>query len=142
MATEYTNVLIDKILKPLQAMIAGEFPGINILYTMEKNDCLVITPTEDNLIGLRSKSQVRQFGVTVVKRYIVSGIKDKEMYKAGSEFVERLKRLIDNNTNYDGTTYYWHDGRMVSTLYEVNEDDPQYMDVTMECEFYYEDVRA
>ena len=34
MAIEYTDVLHDKILKPLQGLIAGEFPGIAIHYKL------------------------------------------------------------------------------------------------------------
>lgn len=142
MAIEYTDVLHDKILKPLQGLIAGEFPGIAIHYKLHNDECIMIRPTEEDSSSLRSKSLLRVFGVLITYHYIISGIKDIEMYTKGSEFVERLKRLIDNNTAYDGTTYFWHDGKILDTLYEIDEDDEQHMDVLMNCEFTHEDVRA
>ena len=140
--TDYTNVFIDKILKPLHGLIGNEFEGDRTVYTLEKGECLVIMPTGDEVIGIRTRSVVRQFSFDIIRRYDISGLKDDEMYTTGADFVERFKRLIDNNKNYDGTTYYWHDGQVVSTEYEINEDDPQYMDVTMGCEFFHEDVKT
>jgi len=123
MAISYENVIYDRVIESLSSIIANEF-SIPINYDAhEGNQSFLITPVSDELEELLTSGQTRNVEISISYELQSSGNYTKNSVERITEIVERLKRLIHDNTAYSpSNTYKWHDGRIESVLYS-NEDD-------------------
>jgi hypothetical protein len=123
MAISYTNVTYDTILDSLHTLISDEF-NVPLYYDEHKgNQSFLVTLVDNTLIGFLSDGQARNYSIDINYQLISGGNYTKNSVERITEIVERLKRLIHDNTAYSpSNTYKWHDGRIESVLYS-NEDD-------------------
>jgi len=130
----YSNTFKDNILDPLDKLIANEFgspvhydEGFEIRGTQWFN----IFPITDTLVEERVQSQVRDYNVIIRYYRNTTGKKQKRTHVSPvMEIGERLKRLIKNNSNHtESSSYYWHNGRVDSISYNIEEEDvsPDYV---------------
>ena len=125
MAISYTNIIKTNVLDSIEKLLEDEFSGIPVGYESKGNECFILQPEEDTLVELLSSGQVRSYSVLIIY----------EMKKAGNmelnkdhmtNRAERVKRLIYNNSAYSpSSSYKFHDGRIESITYEIDEDDPE-----------------
>ena len=136
MAITYENVIYDRVIDSLHSLIADEF-SVAIYYDEHKgNQSFLITPGVDNLVNLNSRGQARDYTVGINYQIQSGGNYTKNSVKQITEVSERLKRLIFNNSAYNsGSTYVWHDARVVSIEYDRSEDDSSLLNslITFNC---------
>ena len=125
MAITYENVIFDRVIDSLQTIIADEF-NIQVYFDEhEGNQSFLITLESDELIELLANGQAREYTINIDYELRLGGNYTKNSVKQVSEITERMKRLIHNNTAYSPSgTYKWHDGRIESTSFSRDEDDP------------------
>ena len=127
MAITYENVIFDRVINSLQTIIADEF-SISVLFDENDdrpNQSFLITLESDELIELLANGQAREYTINIDYELRLSGNYTKNSVKQVSAITERMKRLIHNNTAYSSSgNYVWHDGRIESTLFSRDEDDP------------------
>tara|TARA_R100000664_G_C2732925_1_gene123090 strand:- start:363 stop:782 length:420 start_codon:yes stop_codon:yes gene_type:complete len=123
MAITYENVVYDRVIESLYALLGNEF-GIPIRFDEHKgNQSFLITPNEDELIELISNGQTRQYNI-IINYQVVSGSSyGRKQIKQVTEIAERVKRLIHNNTAYSPSDVYkWHDGKVENINYSQLEE--------------------
>ena len=123
MAITYENVVYDRVIESLYALLGNEF-GIPIRFDEHKgNQSFLITPNEDELIELISNGQTRQYNI-IINYQVVSGSSyGRKQIKQVTEIAERVKRLIHNNTAYSPSDVYkWHDGKVDNINYSQLEE--------------------
>ena len=127
MAITYENVIYDRVIDSLQTIIADEF-SISVLFDEtddRPNQSFLITLESDELIELLANGQAREYTINIDYELRLSGNYTKNSLKQVTAITERMKRLIHNNTAYSSSgNYVWHDGRIESTLFSRDEDDP------------------
>ena len=125
MAITYENVIFDRVIDSLQTIIADEF-NIQVYFDEhEGNQSFLITPAEDELEDSLTSGQIRHYTVSIEYQLQSAGNYTKNSMKQVSAITERMKRLIHNNTAYSSSgNYVWHDGRIESTMFSRDEDDP------------------
>jgi len=133
MAITYENVIFDRVIDSLQTIIADEF-NIQVYFDEhEGNQSFLITPGLEELIELFANGQTRSYSVSISYRFQSSGNYTKNSLKQITEITERMKRLIHNNTAYSPSgTYKWHDGRIESTSFNRDEDNPSLLGAVLE----------
>ena len=124
MAITYTNVIQDSVINPLNSLIADEF-SIPVRYDNHTgNQSFLLTPEADSIVAHTSVTQVREYEVNISYELKTAGNYTKNTVKQISNVIERLKRLIQNNSAHTSSgTYYWHDGNITNIEYERDEDD-------------------
>jgi len=138
----YSNTIKENVLDSLDKIVGDEFTDIPVFYDLDViargNMFFVFQPQTDELLEQRVSSDVREF--TVLIRLFRKSAGDHRKHielDPVTKTIERLKRLIANNSDYTpSSTYKWHDGRITSIDYQVdNEDLPEYkiIDVTFAC---------
>ena len=122
MAITYENVVYDRVIESLYALLGNEF-GIPIRFDEHKgNQSFLITLGDDELVGLISTGQTREYSVGISYQLVAGGDYGKNQIKQVSEIAERVKKLIHNNTAYSPSgTYKWHDGRIETITYAQTE---------------------
>jgi len=138
----YNNTFKDNVLDSLNKLLDDEFTGIPVYYDQEfhvrGNKFFVVQPQTDELVEQRVSSDVREYTV-LIRLFRKAGVdfRKKTEIDPVTITIERLKRLIANNSDYTpSSTYKWHDGRITLIEYQVdNEDAPEYgiTDVTFAC---------
>jgi hypothetical protein len=121
----YSNTIKENVLDSLDKIVNDEFTDIPIHYDLD-------------VIARRVSSDVREY--TVLIRLFRKSAGDHRKHTELdpiTKTIERLKRLIANNSDYSpSSTYKWHDGRITNIEYQVdNEELPEYkmIDVTFAC---------
>lgn len=130
----YVNTFKVNILDPLEGLLANEFGGAihyDEEFKIRGSQWFNIIPITDTLVEERVQSQVRDYNVVIRYYRNSSGKKEKRTHVSPvMEIGERLKRLIKNNSNYtESSNYYWHNGRIDSISYNIEEEDvsPDYV---------------
>jgi hypothetical protein len=135
MAITYENVIFDRVIDSLHSLLADEF-SVPILFdeTDERsNQSFLIRPVSDSLLELLANGQSRQYEIEINYELRLSGNYTKNSYKQLTEIAERMKRLMHNNSSYSPSgSYKWHEGRIQSTSFERDEEDPTVSNVTMQ----------
>jgi hypothetical protein len=138
----YTNTIKENVLDSLDKIVGDEFTDIPVFYDLDViargNTFFVFQPQTDELLEQRVSSDVREF--TVLIRLFRKSAGDHRKHTEldpVTKTIERLKRLIANNSDYTpSSTYKWHDGRITSIDYQVNNEElPEYkiIDVAFAC---------
>ena len=124
MPTDYTNIIYNEIMENLANLINGEF-SIPIYYDEHKgNQSFVITPQSDSLVTKLSTGSQREYEILISYQLKTGGQYTKNNLNQVSQIMERMKRLIHNNSHYSPSgVYKYHDGRVESVNYEQDEDN-------------------
>jgi len=139
MATTYTNVIKTHVLDSLNDIIKGEFTQpvyYDPIFKARGASWFVIRPMSDTLNNLLATGQTRTYTIEIRYYQKHSG----EFSKAGamdkiSEIIERLKRLLLNNSSYSpSSTYKYHDGKVLNIDYFPDEEIEGYLGVLVEFE--------
>ena len=122
MAISYSNTIYDDIMETLATLINDEF-SIAVYYDEHKPpQSFVLIPTSDELVVNLSSGTQREYEIEVNYQLKIGGQYTKDNMKQVSNIMERLKRLVYNNTSYSsGAT--WFDVNISSIEYERDEDD-------------------
>jgi hypothetical protein len=123
MAITYENVVYDRVIESLYALLGNEF-GIPIRFDEHKgNQSFLITLGEDELVNYNSDGQTRIYSIAISYEVVSGGEYNKNHIKQVSKTAERVKRLIQNNTAYSPSDVYkWHDGRIEGITYSRVDD--------------------
>ena len=104
MAITYTNHLDVDILAPLQVLIKGEFTqpvSYDVDYVARGTNWFNLLHIADSALEDLAAGHIREYEVLIQYYRIVSGQSRKDTHiDAVSTVIERLKRLIRNNTSY------------------------------------------
>ena len=122
MAITYSNTLYDDIIETLATLINGEF-NVAVQYDEHKPpQSFMLMPTSDELVVNLSSGTQREYEIEVNYQLKIGGQYTKNNMKQVSSVMERLKRLVYNNSSYSsGAT--WFDANITSIEYERDEDD-------------------
>ena len=122
MAITYSNTIYDDIMETLATLINDEF-NIAVYYDEHKPpQSFMLTPSSDELVVNLSSGTQREYNIEVNYQLKVGGQYTKNNMKQVSNIMERLKRLVYNNSSYsNGAT--WFDANITSIEYERDEDD-------------------
>ena len=122
MAITFSNTIYDDIVETLATLINDEF-NIAIYYDEHKPpQSFLLTPESDNLVTNLSTGTHREYEIEINYQLKSGGQYNKNNMKQVSNVMERLKRLIYNNSSYSsGAT--WFDASVISIEYERDEGD-------------------
>jgi len=122
MAITYSNTIFDDIMETLATLINDEF-SIAVYYDEHKPpQSFMLTPESDSLVSNLSSGTQREYEIEVNYQLKIGGQYTKNNMRQVSNIMERLKRLVYNNTSYSsGAT--WFDASISSIEYERDEDD-------------------
>lgn len=143
MATRYTSVLRSNVLDPLEKLIKNELSGVSVYYDNEfkyrGNFFIRVIPTVDELDEPTTEDQIREYSVVlrIYRRTPGPFTKEKNLTRLINS-IDRIKRLIGNNSNYRPSgDYAWNNGVISRVNYqpelEDNETRYQVADVTFNC---------
>lgn len=108
----YENIIFDRIIDDLNQLLRNEF-NIPVRYDNHiGNQSFLVSLLEDSLSESFTIGQVREYAFNIEYNLINSDKYHKTQIKQVSNTVERVKRLIFNNTNKSNS---WHFGRIESS---------------------------
>ena len=112
----FVDTIKENVLDPLEKLIREEYE-LPIHYDRDfdirGSNWFNLLPVSDVLIDRRSVSEIRDFTITIQYIRGVSGDFQRHTHiNSITPTIERLKRLISNNSDYSPSNVYkWHDGR-------------------------------
>tara|TARA_B100000959_G_C14969691_1_gene619183 strand:- start:2182 stop:2619 length:438 start_codon:yes stop_codon:yes gene_type:complete len=118
----FVDTLKENVLDPLEKLIREEY-SLAIHYdrdfTIRGTSWFNLLPISDVLIDRRSGSEIRDFTITIQYIRATSGDFQRNTHiNTVTPTIERLKRLLSNNSDYSpSSAYKWHDGRCSSISY-------------------------
>ena len=122
MPTSFTNIIYDKILQSLEAIINCEF-SIPVYYDQHRgNHSFLITPVVDELVGHLHDGIERRYTIEIEYQITVGGTYNKNDIKQISNNMERLKTVIFNNMSYSSGDA-WFDAGIDSIDYERDTEE-------------------
>lgn len=143
MATPFTSVLKANVIDPLEALLKAEFKGIPVHHDPEfrrrGNFFIRLIPFADELEVQTTEDQLRNYAILLRMYRLTKGRFNKSNnFEQLINFSDRIKRLVNNNSNYKpSSTYKWNDGVISSINYDPNLDDEeigyQVADLTFNC---------
>jgi len=142
-ATTFTSVLKTNIINPLEDLIKTEFSKLPIFYDINfkhrGNYFIRVIPVQDELDVPTTEDQLRQYGIVLRLYRLIPGRFTKEQKLTQLiDRVDRIKRLIGNNSNYKPSDVYrWNDAVIRRVNYqpdlEDNESKYQVADMLFTC---------
>ena len=122
MAITYSNTIYDDIMETLATIVNDEF-NISVHYDEHKPpQSFLFTPSSDELVETLSTGIHRECSIEINYQLKSGGQYTKNNLKQVSNVMERLKRLVHNNTSYNnGAT--WFSANISSIEYERDDDD-------------------
>lgn len=122
MPTDYSNTIYNDIMENLSTLVNGEF-SIPVYYDEHKgNQCFLFVPQSDSLVNTLSTGMQREYEIVIDYRLKSGGQYTKNNLKQVSQVMERLKRLIYDNSSYSNGAG-WFNANLSSIEYERDEDD-------------------
>lgn len=122
MAITFSNTIYNDIMETLATLINDEF-NIAVYYDEHKPpQSFLLTPESDELITNLSTGTHREYTIEINYQLKFGGQYTKNNMKQVSNTMERLKRLIHNNSSYSGGAT-WFDANITSIEYERDEED-------------------
>ena len=120
----FENIVFDRILTSLNGLLSDEF-SIPVRYdNLVPPQSFLITPQSDSLIEQMSNGQTRGYEILITYQLKSGGNQSLNTLKQVSQISERVKRLINNYSNYSpSNAYKWHDATIQSIEYLRVEDD-------------------
>ena len=143
MAITFTEVFRSNVLDSLTTLLNSEFNKLPIFFDKDFKPrgsfFFRIIPNSESLEEPTITDQLRNYNVLVkLYRKTPGSVTKKNNYTQLVNYVDRIKRLIANNSNYrPSSVYKWHDGRISSVNYQPDLEDSevgyQVTDITFEC---------
>ena len=143
MATPFTSVFKANVLDPLESLLKSELGKIPIYYDQEfqhrGNFFIRVIPIQDELDEPTTEDQMRTYGVILRAYRRTPGPYNKQRNLTQLiNYVDRIKRLIGNNSNYrPSADYAWNDGVITRVNYqpelEGKEEAYQVVDLLFNC---------
>jgi len=122
MPINFSNTIYDDIMETLATLINDEF-SIGVFYDEHKPpQSFMLTPESDELVTNLSSGTQREYGIEISYQLKIGGQYNKNNMKQVTSILERLKRLIFNNSSYSNGSV-WFDANINSIEYERDEDD-------------------
>ncbi len=122
MAITYSNTIFDDIMETVAVLINNEF-GVAVYYDEHKPpQSFLLIPSSDELVTNLSSGTQREYNIEINYQLKSGGQYTKNNIKQVSNVMERLKRLIHNNSSYSNGAI-WFDANLASIEYERDEDD-------------------
>lgn len=122
MAITFTNTIYDDVMETLATLINDEF-SIRIFYDEHKGaHSFLLIPDSDDLVENLSTGTQRAYSVLINYQLKIGGQYSKNNFKQVSNIMERLKRLIYNNSSYTNGSI-WFDANIDNITYERDDDD-------------------
>ena len=122
MAISFHNTYYDDIIENLSKIINDEF-SIPVYFDEIKSNSFLLTPDSDDLVEYMSNGIQRDFNVNIIYELKQAGNYNKNDFKQVTNVMERLRRLIFNNSSY-GNGSNWFSAKIDTVNYERDEDDP------------------
>lgn len=128
MAITFTNNLDVNILSPLKALLNAEFTqnvSFDLDYVERGTNWFNLRPVSDNSLEELASGHIREYEVLIQYYRMIGGQYGKESHiDQLSSIIERLKRLIRNNTKYtDSNGERFFNARLESINYQSENDD-------------------
>ena len=124
MAITFTNHLNTNILSPLEALLVGEFTqqvSYDIDYVQRGTNWFNLRPVSDTIEEEQANGHTRSYEVLVQYYRVVSGQYKRETHiDTMSSIMERVKRLIRNNTSH--STFFFN-GKLDNINYAPDTGD-------------------
>ena len=143
MAVNFTQVIKDNVLDPLESLIKEEFTKLPIFYDIDfkvrNNFFLRIIPIGDSLDKLTTEDQLRQYQILLrFYRRTPGRFSRNNNLTNLMNSVDRMKRLIGNNSNHKPSDIYkWNDAAITRVNYQPEKEDVekqyQVVDMIFEC---------
>ena len=143
MAITFTEVFRSNVLDPLIKLLNSEFNKLPVYHDIDFKPrgsfFIRIIPTSDSLEEPTVNDQSRNYNVLVkLYRRTPGPMTKRNNYTQLVNYVDRIKRMIANNSNHrPSDVYKWHDGRISTVNYqpdlEEGEEGYQVTDVTFQC---------
>jgi len=117
MPTLYTSVLRSNVIEPLESLLKSEFNKLPVFYDIDfkprGNFFMRFIPMADELDQPTTEDQIRTYGLLMrLYRKIPGVYSRRNNLEQLMNYVDRIKRLIGNNSNYTVPT----NGMMVSSV--------------------------
>ena len=131
MASVYTSVLKDNVLDPFESLLKSEFGKIPIHYDQDfkhrGNFFIRVIPVQDLLDKPTTEDQLRTYGLLLRVYRRTPGPYNKERSLTQLiNYIDRIKRLIGNNSNYRPSgTYAWNGGVITRVNYQPELEDKE-----------------
>ncbi len=138
MVVTYTNESKVNISDPLYALLNTEFKPVDIRMHdmfepefMTRGEYIRYWFLESTEIDRFAQGETRQYEIEIVYYFDLKRSRTRKAFDdLYSDRLERLKRLLDNNTSYDDGTYRWHELditidpiQTVEELEEIEEEE-------------------
>ena len=130
-ATQYTAVIKDNVIDPLESLIKGEFDRLPVFYDIDfknrGNFFLRFIPVQDELDQPTTEDQIRLYGVLLRLYRRTPGIYSRRNnLEQLMNYSDRIKRLVGNNSNYSpSSSYKWNDAVITFVNYEPELEDAE-----------------
>ena len=123
MPTDFKNIIFDEIIENVATIINSEF-NVPVYYNEHKgNQSFLITPESDNLVTRLSTGAQREYILSISFELKSGGEYTKNNLKQVSHTMERLKKLVYNNSSYSNGSE-WFDANITSIEYLRDDDEP------------------
>jgi hypothetical protein len=135
----FVDSLKENVLDPLEKLLREEF-SLPIHYdrdfAIRGSSWFNLLPLSDNLLDRRASGEIRDFSITIQYIRAASGEFQRHTHiNTISPTLERLKRLIANNSDYSPSDVYkWHNARCSAVSYnESMSSDFLIVEATFIC---------
>lgn len=122
MAIEYDNIIFDEIMETLVSLINDEFDMPVYFNEHKGNQSFLIAPESDNLVTRMSAGSQREYNISINYELKFGGEYTKNNLKQVSQVMERLKRLINNNSS-SANGSKWFNANITDIQYVRDEDE-------------------
>ncbi len=131
MPISYNNLFKDNVIDSLETILKDEFPHIPIVYgnqgAVRGTQWFRLIPTTDSTEELETDGESRRYALTLKYLVMIGGREYKATHVDRlTAMGEHVKRLLNNNRNYqDNSTYKFHNLVVLTVDYtaEAIEDD-------------------
>ena len=123
---------INNIRTRLQVVLKTHAGGIHF-GEMIGNEGLMIGNITSTMIGIIAGGVTRRYSVPITQYFKSHGNK-KQTTDMLSRRIDQIETLLNEETSHtDGATYYWHDGEIIESVIEEDEEGNMVGNLTFEC---------
>lgn len=128
--SSYTNVIKDNVLDPLWVLLRSDFPDIkismNLDYRWESESWFNLIVTDNTHYEHRTLGHIREYGVEIRYYQTWDADMDRGYFDKVIPVVEELKRLLEDNVNYQPSgTYKWNNLKIEDIDYDPDREEEE-----------------
>ena len=129
----YENVIYDRIVDSIFAILADEFHIPIYMDSHKGNQSFLLIPGDDAIIAPYMFGQDREYSVMIQYQLDSGGTYNRNTLKQVTEITERVKRLMYNNIDYTPSSiYHWNNAR-ISTITHTRLDSILQTEMQFNC---------